>query len=73
MAKSRELKMQFEMYDGNLLNLSLKNPKQDLTMTSCEAWARLVKDNDFLIRNDSTVLRLNDAYIYETEKVQLEP
>lgn len=72
MAVEKTLKMAFEMYDGNILNLSLKNPKNGLTLTNVEAFAKICTDNEALIRNDATVLRLDNAYIWQTEKIELD-
>jgi len=71
MAATSTLKMVFEMYDGNHLNLSLKDPKSNLTLSNVEAFAQICTDNDALIRNNSTVLRLESAYIQRSERIEL--
>lgn len=72
MATTTTLKMQFALENAKSSTLSLKDPKDNLTMTEVSDVAETMLTKEFLIVGGSPIAYLNDAYIETVTRNELE-
>lgn len=71
MAAVQTLKMIYVMEDDTTLTMSLKDPKQGLTVTQVNTFASSIIADEAIIREHSYPVRLKDAYINSVERIEL--
>lgn len=62
-SSTKDLKMIFDLENGRTHNLSLKEPKANLTMTEVTSIADTMVSKEFLIVGDSPIAGLKDSYV----------
>lgn len=68
----RVLKMSFKMEDDKTLTYTLENPKTNLTKNEAFATMDLFVNSQVIKRNGVLVADTKEAYIYETNTIELE-
>jgi len=71
MAAVQTLKMIYVMEDDTTLTMSLKDPKQGLTVTQVNTFASSIIADEAITREHSYPVRLKDAYINSVERIEL--
>jgi len=71
MAAESTLKIVFEMSNGNSHTVSLKDPKNGITMSEVTSFANLCVTKNAIKKNHATAANLEDAYIQRVERVEI--
>jgi len=71
MAATSTLKVVFELNDGNSHTVSLKDPKNNITLSEVTSFANLCITKSAIMKNNSAIANFEDAYIQRTERVDL--
>lgn len=71
MAQKKTLKVIFELNNGKNHTVSLLNPKNNISLADVTTWSDNVIQKSFIMKNNSAVASLADAYIDVTERVNL--
>lgn len=66
------LKMLFTVEDGKTVTWTLENPKSNLTYDEVSEFMDAVIDAQGILYNENKATEIKDAYIYETNKIELE-
>lgn len=71
MAAVQTLKMIFTMEDDTSKTISLKEPKNGLTVSQVNSFASAVISDEAIVVNHSYPVKLKDAYINSVERIEL--
>lgn len=68
---TRVLKLIFELANGKSMTWSLADPRNDLVKTDVYTVINMILDADFLDVGGVEATDIKDAYIYQTQKIEL--
>jgi len=68
----KTLKMVFGMSAGANITYSLADPKDSLAATDVKSVMQTMIDDEAVVNGDATATSIEDAYIYEADRIELE-
>jgi len=71
MAAESTLKIVFDMSNGGTHTVSLKDPKNGLTLSEVNTFADLCVAKNAFKKNNATVANMDEAYIQRNERIEL--
>ena len=72
MTSTRVLKMVFVLENSKTMTWSMSYPKTGLTRATVTSFMNEIIEDEFIRYNNNEATEIKDAYIYETNKIELQ-